>query len=128
MDIVGERRLLKLASALDVADEIHRARKEPTYDQKQIKHDCGTPACAIGHWIRHTRGRIYLTDGGELFHKESECFISGVQHTGSIEFRITYSQADELFGIDGCGEAKTAKQAARYIRKFVNRVRKAEGR
>lgn len=127
MDIVGERRLLKLADILDEADATHRAKKEPTYDQEQVTHDCGTPACAIGHWIHHSRGRVVLTDNDILLH--TEVFgAEGVILVGSAEFRITGDQSYELFSGRGCGKAKTAKQAARYIRKFVKRVRKAEGR
>lgn len=127
MDIIGERRLLKLAGILDEADAAHRAKKEPTYDQEQITHECGTPACAIGHWIRHSRGRLMITEHGVLLHREV-FGAEGIRFVGSAEFRISGEQAIELFAHDGCGEAKTAKQAARYIRKFVKRVRKAEGR
>lgn len=127
MDAVGERRLLTLAWDLDTADEKHRSKKQPTYDQHQIKHNCGTPACAIGHWIRRTRGRIALSKDGVLTH--AEVFGSeGVSAVGSIEFRITREQANELFAGDGCGKAKTAKQAAKYIRRFVKRIKKLEGR
>lgn len=125
MDIVGERRLLKLADILDTADADHKVKKKPTYDQMQITHDCGTPACAIGHWIRSTRGRIILTSDDVL--KHAEVFGSeGTSAVGAAEFRITPGQAHELFGGDGCGSAKTAKEAARYIRRFVKRVKQSE--
>jgi hypothetical protein len=127
MDIVGERRLLKLADILDLADETHRAKKQPTYNQMHIEHDCGTPACAIGHWIRHSRGRVYLTSNDVLLHKDA-FGAEGVCLVGSVEFRITGEQAYELFGGRGCDEARTAKQAAKYIRRFVKRVKQLEGR
>lgn len=127
MDAVGERRLLKLAGILDVADAVHRANKEPTYDQQQIKHNCGTPGCAIGHWIRHSRGRIIFYSNGLLTHEEV-FGAEGISAVGSIEFRITRDQSVELFAGDGCGNAKTAKQAAKYIRRFVKQVKKLEGR
>jgi hypothetical protein len=127
MDIVGERRLLKLADILDSADEIHRAKKEPTYDQMSIEHNCGTPACAIGHWIRHSRGRIHFSEHGVLTH--ADVFgAEGVGHAGAAEFRISFEQSVELFGGSGCARAATAKQAAAYIRRFVKRVKKAEVR
>lgn len=126
MDTVGKRRLLTLADDLDVADAKHRAKKQPTYDQRQIKHDCGTPACAIGHWIRRTRGRIHMSEHGVLTH--SEVFgAEGVGHVGAAEFRISFKQSVELFGGSGCDKATTAKQAATYIRRFVKRVSKLEG-
>jgi hypothetical protein len=128
MDAVGERRLLTLAADLAVVDANYRAKKRPTYSQRTIKHDCGTPACAIGHWIRRARGRIVLSKDGVLTHKETLFTCEGVSAVGSIEFRITRDQAYELFGGIGCGGATTAKQAASYIRQFVKRVKKLEGR
>ena len=127
MDIVGERRLLKLAGILDLADAQHRARKEPTYDQQQIHHDCGTPACAIGHWIRHSRGRITVSEEGVISYPEV-FGAEGITFVGALEFRITGPQAFELFGNNGCDEARTAKQAAKYIRRFVKRIKKLENR
>jgi hypothetical protein len=128
MDIVGERRLLKLAGILDDADMLHRTNQEPTYNQGSVNHPCGTPACAIGHWKRHSRGRIIFSmDNYTLIHTESfgSC---GIRMVGAAEFRITQNEAEELFGGRGCDDAKTAKQAAKYIRKFVRRKQKEQGR
>jgi hypothetical protein len=103
---IGNRRLLKLASILDTADAEHRRRGEPTYDQRAFDHQCGTPACAYGHWISqsHVNRRLVLNE------REAES-----------EFAISPHEADELFSHRGCNYARTAKQAAKYIRKFVAR-------
>lgn len=47
----GDTALLLLADMLDKADERHKARGEPSYRQDMFFHRCGTPACAVGHWL-----------------------------------------------------------------------------
>ena len=105
---VGNRRLLKLADVLDTADAEHKRKGEPTYSQIYFNHSCGTPACALGH----------------------ACAIPAIRRAGMSErdylrsvevFCLSNGQWHELFDSFGCGEAKTAKQAARYIRAFVRR-------
>jgi hypothetical protein len=108
---VGDRRLLKLAGILDVADALHRKRKEPGYCQERYNHECGSPACALGH-AYSDRGfrRAGLKNPDWSFVVEDAEFFS-----------ITVAEAQELFDTDGCGSARTAKQAAKYIRAFVKR-------
>lgn len=38
-----------------------------------------------------------------------------------LDFALKDSEASELFGLWGCARAETAKQAADYIRKFIER-------
>lgn len=125
MTPIGKKRLLKLADILDAADAQHRAKKEPTYDQTRISHDCGTPACAIGHWAGFSNGRVKRdrTTGFVSLRDDDETSIVGIAES---EFGIDEYQSDELFESYGCGGAKTAKQAARYIRKFVRRVEREQ--
>lgn len=110
---LGNRRLLKLAAVLFVADAIHRANKQPTYNQGVLTHDCGTPACAWGHY-----GFIPSVQKRGINIMNISCSLC---ETAAAEFGITISQAHELFGIFGCNHARTAKQAARYITNFVKR-------
>jgi hypothetical protein len=130
---VGNRRLLRLAKILDTADALHRKRKEPTYCQLDIEHWepvdkrdpygplCGTPACALGHYGANAdrgakaRGWGWSKTKG-LITASFEPFDDA-----RAEFAVTEAEADELFEVDGCGKAQTAKQAAKYIRAFVKR-------
>lgn len=107
---VGNRRLLKLADILDKADALHRKLGEPGYDQTRVSHnnECRTPACAWGHW----RAQPNVTK--RLGEWASMCFIES-------EFSISEYDAELIFGGEGCESAKTAKQAAKYIRAFVKR-------
>jgi hypothetical protein len=99
-------RLERLARILNTADAEHRENGEPTYSQLYHFHPCGTPACALGHYIEHARrAPTFLFDRVK-------------------EFGLSREELYELFGAVGCGGAKTAKQAAKYIRKFIARKRK----
>lgn len=127
---LGWKRLLKLADILDVADEEHRRKGEKTYNQGPLLNDCGTPSCALGHYVSYVKrpgnslilndGFCELRIGGELV----GVFGEEVQR----EFCINYDDAHELFDPKGCGAAKTAKQASKYIRKFVARKLKESAR
>ena len=113
---LGNERLLQLAAILQVADEVHVHRREPTYDQQKYTHACGTPACALGHWA--------------AANPESWVFECGVPvgrtngsrwNQAAIDFHLSSQEYEELFGPFGCGLPKTAKSAASYIREFVAR-------
>ena len=80
---------------------------------------CGTPACAIGHYtlrrdLQHeftvVRGRVNL--GGDTMDDWNPL----VQ-----PFDVTSEESTELFGVTGCGNAKTIEQAATYIEGFIER-------
>ena len=85
------------------------------------QHPCGTPACALGHYaaradlqgafiVNRTFGYMCPTNS-EL----STC-ANSMEH-----FDLTEREHFELFGTDGCGQARTTEQAARYIEAFVDR-------
>lgn len=96
--------LRELAEILETADEKHIAAGEPTYDQSTLDHTCGTPACALGHWLHvHPEHREYSTPAEHAL------------------FEIDNDGWAELFGGSGCGGAKTSKEAAAYIRGFIAR-------
>lgn len=119
---LGWKRLLKLADILDVADAEHRAKGEPRYRQTYFSHECGAPACALGHWAAANRRRGWKFDAS--LHPQpllrgvvAACWSSVVAE----EFSISSEDGSELFSAWGCGSARTAKQAAKYLRKFVKR-------
>jgi hypothetical protein len=123
MDIaLGNERLLELAAILDVADAQHRQRKEPTYDQSVIVHDCGTPACAAGHWAASNPDRWEIRGGCTYLKGRSSM---GAIPAMSNEFALSIDEYEELFGSAGCNGARTAKQAAKYIRRFVSQRQKS---
>ncbi len=111
---LGNERLLQLAEILDTADERHIRANEPTYDQDIFAHDCGTPACAAGHWMA---AHPYSWDLAEAATIDGRSAYWGLR----LEFALDELDYNELFSSVGCGQAKTAKDAAAYIRAFVAR-------
>ena len=84
-------------------------------------HFCGTPACALGHYAaRRDLQREFrvITDHNGVRYLEDpmSAIDKSMKHFGlrDLEFQ-------ELFGAEGCGDAKTTKKAIRYIEKFIER-------
>lgn len=121
---LGNQRLRKLAGILDVADAEHARGGAPAYDQHRYWHrDCGAPACALGHWAAaHPYRWIRVQDAPSMWGCE------GTLDSVTIEFALDpYDgrQALVLFGGYGCNGARTAKEAALYLREFVTRRKAA---
>lgn len=136
---IGSVRLLELADVLDTADERHHAKGEPKYLQAMYRHKCGTPACAMGHYAANFSERIkwastvlpryieYIRAREVSFNLDVPAFkiLGGEWVSGTSaavhEFCLTPEEGVELFGGTGCGGARSARAAAKYIRTFVFR-------
>ena len=95
------------------------------------KNFCGTPACALGHYAARTdlqrllkvsilkdyHGVPYATV--DRFGGEPGCDWNNEEV--EEHFGINSDEYNELFDWDGCGDAKTPLQAAKYIERFVHR-------
>jgi len=101
----GTANLLLLADILDSADALHRATGKPAYSQRDHAHDCGAPACALSYWYAY----------------KGSTWLDGQIDEVLAEFGLTPAEGIELFSGRGCGEARTAREAAAYIRGFVAR-------
>jgi hypothetical protein len=120
---MNTERLLNVARAL---------RESPTpekFEMGNVTHACGTPACAIGHYIARqdlqqefkplpvdsiymgSLGTAKIVIGEDVFDWEN---VRVREH-----FDITAREFEELFGPSGCGMAKTPIEAAEYIERFV---------
>jgi hypothetical protein len=98
----GNRRLLKLA---DVLDAVPLGMYDQTnilwrHQQANLAEPCAM--CAMSY--------AYLNQ---------RAFPGLNEFEGDTYFKLADGQWDLLFGVVGCGNARTAKQAAKYIRKFV---------
>lgn len=115
-------RLLKVARALRESDHPRQ------FTTAAYRNDCGTPACALGHYAHRTDLQRLFTPtpyGPSYVFRATEDVISFYDHRVCAHFGITKDEAYELFSVrKGCGEARTARAAARYIERFVARVRK----
>lgn len=117
---MNKERLLNVAKAL-------RESKNPRGFTMNVVHKCGTPACAIGHYAarRDLQEEIQLpssrSDNGSLIIGVwgAAKLTGGWTRFVSDHFDIEPEQVDELFGFSGCGKARTAIQAAKYIERLV---------
>lgn len=114
------KNLEELACVLDVADDFHAMNGEEGYAQTRFVHPCGTPACALGHWVAHKYPKKvnHLKDARQL----GTIIVDICEKDFGIA-QWAYSTWLKLFGPDGCKGAKTSIQAAAYIREFVTEKR-----
>lgn len=92
---------------------------------------CGTPACALGHFASRTdlQRILKVVRDPKNGTASMSMYGSDVPDDWDMDavneyFGISHEEHDELFGGEGCGNAKTAKQAAKYIEEFVRERRK----
>ena len=116
MNKAQKKRLLNVAKAL-------RDDKDPEKFTMASFSNCGTPACALGHYAarRDLQNIFRLTRGGwlGLVGKRGDLGIDAEEV--EKHFGIDYEQSEQLFGMRGCGGAKTPLAAAEYIEQFVAR-------
>lgn len=94
------------------------------YSTGMCGQPCGTPACALGNYAaRRDLQRTFRIDIEASVLGGQSAYVDGPYDDGEAYFGLDPSKSEweELFGLRGCGEAKTAKQAARYIERFVAR-------
>lgn len=99
---------------------------------------CGTPACALGHYAARTDLQrllkiVVVKDkeyGGVEYAKlaffgdkasSDETCPDYEDPKFEEHFGLSSNEMEELFGNAGCGDARTALQAAKYIENFVKR-------
>jgi len=110
------KRLLNVVRAL-------REDKDPERFCMAFFSDCGTPACALGHYAarRDLQNTFYLRRVrgwlGLVSNRNEDIGVDD-PHVHR-HFGINFDEAQELFGIKGCGDARTPTEAANYIEIFV---------
>lgn len=127
---------------LDVARACREARVPGKFSMENFANECGTPACALGHYAdrRDLQDRFELKRSG--YHNKPWLFFdghpSGYHSDDVLEwFGINDDEAEELFAAEGCGGGETCEydedgdpviryvtnhlEAAEYIEDFVRR-------
>lgn len=136
MEAIYKKRLLNVARALRESPKpkaftMHCYVGGDTWDFDTSHNWCGTPACALGHYAARTDlQRLMRILNGKAVYRES-IYGSSICYADECvlkHFGIYWSEAGCLFGSEGCGNAKTTKQAARYIERFVARKEKEDVR
>lgn len=117
MKAIHKKRLLNVARAL-------REIKAPNMlTMDRVSHACGAPACALGHYVARSdlQKSFRLTANGAIALRRGPLleWFRGPRICGHLGIGI--EESGELFSGDGCGNAKTAKQAIKYIERFVAR-------
>ena len=114
---------------LNVARALRESKKPEEFTMHFYAADCGTPACALGHYAaRHDLQDCFAldqdgdlvevgTDDGEGFQLLTSWDFADVLN----HFGITLDEADKLFSSHGCSGATTPIEAAEYIEQFVER-------
>jgi hypothetical protein len=127
----GNRRLLRLADILDKVPADKRMPDYlPAYYQRDFVHKCGSPACALGYWAAANKRRWTVVDRLPRLKTPIKKWPwpdrPGLWDDAAQEFALDRAANDGsddearlLFGMHGCGNAKTGPQAAKYIRDFV---------
>lgn len=92
--------LLELATILDEVPNYE-------YDPRYYRTDCGTPSCALGHWAARKRPELIWSVEFIPMHVWAELAYEA------------FGSWWGLFNSKGCGGAQTAKEAAAYIRDYV---------
>jgi hypothetical protein len=120
---IHKKRLLNVARAL------RESPKPEKFDMTRFAiGECGTPACALGHYAaRRDLQRVLKLKLGESWFGPWWAIASTktnrqISLNGTLlqkHFGISARNLDELFEGDGCGKANTAIQAAKYIDSFV---------
>lgn len=108
----GNERLLTLATYIARRQSHLKPNGAKRYDQCELFHDCGTPACALGH--------AFVKFPALYRHGRKACEFFALKG-----FRPA-AEWIEIFGPHGCGDAKRDwRKAVKYIRDFVARRRAA---
>lgn len=122
---MNKANLLRLADILDEAQKVYekagiKQNFIKGYYQGHFVHMCGAPACAIGHWAANTP--TWSIDAkNELIERDDPALRELPFFGAGLDFELNSVQLSVLFEGGGCGRAKTAKEAADYIRDFVAR-------
>lgn len=125
---VGADRLLEMADVLDAAHkrQTRFSMARFFFDDGEVDdNQCGTPACALGHYAAATPERWGMhksaTDGRLYPRLKGHAWTATVWDHTTIDFGLTEQESSELFDGQGCGRATSPKEAATYIRNFVHR-------
>lgn len=128
MNKVNFRRMDNVVRVLDEAP----TNLKNSLDMGEYFSECGSPACVLGHYASRPDVQRLLRPG-----KRRDSYGGGLMPVAVksgrrvgldseevlSHFGITYEEAEELFGGEGCGGATTTKAAAKYVKQFIKEKR-----
>lgn len=105
---------------LNVARALRESPKPERFTMDCYVHRCGTPACALGHYIlRSDMQSDWVWDPVSRYPAPLRPRIGALSTWAGQHFNILDREIGELFGADGCNGAQTPIEAAEYIEQFV---------
>lgn len=126
------KRLRALAEVLREADRVPFFRRIFTMStwgfslsSDTADAECGTPGCSLGHYAsRIDVQRVFiLNNRGKVETKSGHALESETAH----HFGIDHLQFSQLFGSEGCGNAKRPGSAAKYVDRFTDKLEHTHG-
>ena len=118
---MNKERLLNVARALRES-----AHPEAFSMRDYADPECGTPKCALGHYASRTDLQDFIVIGWRKSAYSSPLFYVNDRREVHYDntcvcdhFGIDGDEAEDLFGIEGCGRADTNIEAAEYFERFV---------
>lgn len=137
---LGNQRLLNAARALRESSHPERftMKRFVHSDESSCRGEnwCGSPACVLGHYAARSdiqdafkvqTTKVKTRDGEHDRHAcirviENDSLVVCPSDTDVCDhFAVARFYASELFDSDGCGNARSTIEAARYIEAFVAR-------
>ncbi len=125
MNAIQKKRLLNVARAL------RESEIPKDFRMVAFRNECGTPACALGHYVARQdlqRAFTWGRPGGDYprdrfpHSKKSGHEVFYTYPEIQEHFGLNEKQLEELFGEDGCGDARGPRSAAQYIERFVQHL------
>jgi hypothetical protein len=126
-------RLDRLRKVVQALREVPREQKSK-FTMVCFVHSCGTPGCALGHFAaRRDLQRAFkiVKSVGRHGQPIARAYYRGdwdLLYASRDYFGLSCTEAEDLFGTRGCGDAKTPIQAARYIERFIKKQEKEQSK
>jgi hypothetical protein len=111
---------------LNVARALRESPDPDKFYMGDVIHNCGTPACAFGHYVCRTDlqdsfvpRQHSIVRGWGAYWKDSGAYALYFAEETRLHFGLDLEEHHKIFAGGGCGGAKTATDAAMFIELFA---------
>lgn len=122
MNSLTKRQLKRFGNLIRILHEVPEPQR---FTMRRFIHPCGMPTCVLGHYaarqdVQHTftTGSGLAGTGFYLISDESHCLFADGKEV-CAHFGLKPTDANELFGPEGCNKAVLPDEAAAYIENFL---------
>lgn len=90
------------------------------FDSNPQGYLCGTPACVLGHYAARTDLQdAFVLDAQGYRGSGRYGYTPATWGAECAHFGLTIGECSELFGVVGCGGARTTQEAIAYLEAFI---------